>query len=61
MGEKHLKLRLRLDSGRVVDAIAFNRDELSNNHRVRLAYRLDVNLFRGKQSLQLIVEDLFEC
>ena len=61
VGEKHLKLRLRLDSGRVVDAIAFNRDELSNNHRVRLAYRLDVNLFRGKQSLQLIVEDLFEC
>lgn len=61
VGQNHLKLQLRLDSGRVVDAIFFNRDELSDHSRVRIAYRLDINLFRGKQSLQLVVEELFAC
>jgi|TARA_Y100000310_G_scaffold323554_1_gene384133 single-stranded-DNA-specific exonuclease len=61
VGQKHLKLRLRLDSGRVLEAIAFNHDRLSDSNRVRLAYRMDVNLYRGKQSLQLVIEELLDC
>lgn len=62
VGEKHLKLVLSLDNqGRqLVDAIAFNIDlaQWPNNQveKVRLAYRLDVNEFRGQQSVQLMVE-----
>jgi single-stranded-DNA-specific exonuclease len=64
VGEKHLKMTLALDSQgqHLVDAIAFNIDpELWPNpsvQRVRLAYRLDVNEFRGRQSVQLMVEYL---
>jgi len=61
VGQKHLKLALRLpDSNQVIDAIAFNQGTLSDNNCVRVAYRMDVNLFRGKQSLQLVVEKLFD-
>lgn len=62
VGEKHLKLVLALDAQgqHVVDAIAFNVDVAlwPNNaaKKVRLAYRLDVNEFRGRESLQLMVE-----
>jgi len=62
VGEKHLKLVLALDEqGReLIDAIAFNIDlELWPNpqaQKARLAYRLDINEFRGRQSVQLIVE-----
>ncbi len=62
VGEKHLKLVLALDAQgqNVVDAIAFNVDVAlwPNNaaRKVRLAYRLDVNEFRGRESLQLMVE-----
>ncbi|GAA5315324.1 MAG: single-stranded-DNA-specific exonuclease RecJ [Candidatus Pelagadaptatus aseana] len=67
VGEKHLKLVLQpLDDGKpageVVDAIAFNVDlELWPNPgatQLRAAYRLDINEFRGQQSLQLMVEYL---
>jgi len=62
VGEKHLKLTLAVDDARqqLVDAIAFNVDvELWPNHtceKVRLAYKLDVNEFRGRQTLQLMVD-----
>lgn len=60
--EKHLKLSLsHPGSNRVFDAIAFNvdRDIWPNQaERVRLAYRLDINEFRGSRSLQLMVEYL---
>lgn len=62
VGEKHLKLTLAIDEARqqLVDAIAFNVDvDLWPNHsseKVRLAYKLDVNEFRGRQSLQLMVD-----
>ncbi len=64
VGEKHLKLVVATDAARsqLLDAIAFNVDleQWPNNavQRVRLAYRLDVNEFRGRQSLQLMVEYL---
>lgn len=64
VGEKHLKLVVAHASApkQVFDAIAFNID----NRRwpdpavgkVRLAYRLDINEWRGQQSVQLLVEYL---
>lgn len=60
--EKHLKLSVSHPaSNRVFDAIAFNvdRDIWPNQaRRVRLAYRLDINEFRGSRALQLRVEYL---
>lgn len=60
--EKHIKFSLsHPDSNRVFDAIAFNVDrEVWPNaaRRLRLAYRLDVNEFRGRRSLQLRAEYL---
>jgi len=60
--ERHLKLSVAHPaSNRVFDAIAFNvdREQWPNQaSRVRLAYRLDINEFRGSRSLQLRVEHL---
>ncbi|MGD8483353.1 MAG: single-stranded-DNA-specific exonuclease RecJ [Thioalkalispiraceae bacterium] len=60
VGEKHLKLVVRLPSGsQCYDAIAFNttdEDWPEQVEQVQLAYRLDVNEFRGNQNLQLMVE-----
>lgn len=61
VGNKHLKMVVAKDQ-QVIDAIAFNVD-LNHwpNHRcqqVNMVYRLDVNEFRGKKSMQLIVEML---
>ncbi len=64
VGEKHLKMTLARDSEgqQLVDAIAFNIDTEQwpnpSINRVRLAYRLDVNEYRGRRSLQLIVQYL---
>jgi single-stranded-DNA-specific exonuclease len=64
VGEKHLKMLLGLDAAgqQALDAIAFNVDmKLWPNHlfdRVKVLYRLDVNEFRGKQSVQLLVEHI---
>jgi single-stranded-DNA-specific exonuclease len=63
VGEKHLKLVVApAGSETYIDAIAFNVDlELWPNpalQEVEMAYRLDVNEFRGRRSLQLMVEHL---
>ncbi len=64
VGQKHLKLLLSRDkAGRdSIDAIAFNVDlELWPNQqaeKLNLAYRLDINEFRGQQSVQLMAEYL---
>ena len=63
VGEKHLKLSIGLPgTKRVVDAIAFNVDlekwPNPNLKQIYLAYRLDVNEFRGVQNAQLMVEHL---
>jgi len=61
VGEKHLKLVVEKDQ-QIFDAIAFNVDiKRWPDHQakqVKLAYRLDINEFRGKQSVQLMVEQL---
>ena len=63
VGERHLKMVLQLTgSSEVLDAIAFNIDpRIWPNpavQRVLLAYTLDINEFRGRQSLQLMVRHL---
>ncbi|EHA1125730.1 single-stranded-DNA-specific exonuclease RecJ [Vibrio navarrensis] len=67
VGEKHLKLMLEpLFKGHptniMVDGIAFNVDLRrwpdASVKTVRLAYKLDINEFRGNQSLQLMVDHL---
>lgn len=60
VGEQHLKLRLRRAGGDSIDAIGFRLGELaaSASDQARLAYRLDVNSYRGVRSPQLIVEHL---
>jgi single-stranded-DNA-specific exonuclease len=59
VGEKHLKLRVHTASGgAVVDAIAFNQAGDAYRGIVKLAYRLDLNEFRGRETAQLIVEQI---
>ncbi|MBE3917132.1 single-stranded-DNA-specific exonuclease RecJ [Vibrio parahaemolyticus] len=67
VGEKHLKLMLEpLYKGHptnvMIDGIAFNVDLRSwpdaSVKTVRLAYKLDVNEFRGNQSLQLMIDHI---
>ena len=59
VGEKHLKLRVRpAAGGNTVDAIAFNQAGPAWRGFVQLAYRLDVNEYRGFESAQLVVEQI---
>ena len=60
VGERHLKLVLKTECGSLqLDAIAFNIDrDIWPNPTVRwaeVAYKLDVNEFRGNESVQLMV------
>ncbi len=61
--DKHLKLVLCPPADTtIIDAIAFNRavefDHPEPGRRVRIAYRLDVNEWRGRRSAQLLVEHI---
>ena len=59
LSDKHLKMMLQTAQGTLVDAIWFNADNKAwpnvNVQKVQLAYQLDINEYRDKQSLQLIV------
>lgn len=66
VGEKHLKLVLQsAENAPPVDAIAFNIDlDIWPNPTIQeaqVAYTLDVNEFRGNESLQLVVSSLSPC
>ena len=60
VGQKHLKLVLaETTTGGLLDAICFNIDlDVWPNtcDKARLVYKLDVNEFRGRQSVQLMVD-----
>jgi len=70
VGEKHLKIVVQKtavdkngrQSQQVFDGIAFNVDVKAwpnaTAKEVHLAYRLDVNEFRGKRTVQLMIEDI---
>jgi single-stranded-DNA-specific exonuclease len=60
VGSKHLKMMVKHESGVLIDAIAFNVDLAfwpnAQCSHVNIAYKLDINEFRGRTSLQLMVE-----
>ncbi len=59
VGENHLKMRVRpADGGNVIDAIAFNQAGPAYRGVVQLAFKLDVNEFRGIENPQLVVEQI---
>jgi len=62
VGGRHTKLRLRpRGADRGLDAIAFNREPpLVTNAagEVRVAYRFVVNVFRGEERPELVVEEV---
>jgi single-stranded-DNA-specific exonuclease len=59
VGEHHLKLRVRpVDGGATMDAIAFNQAGPVYRGIVQMAYKLDVNEFRGIENPQLVVEQI---
>lgn len=66
VGSKHLKMMLQpINSQVMIDAIAFNVDVNiwpdNSIKTVELAYRLDVNEFRGQRNAQLLVEHIWPC
>ncbi|MBK9131026.1 MAG: single-stranded-DNA-specific exonuclease RecJ [Gammaproteobacteria bacterium] len=64
VGARHVKMVLRLPgTRRHVDAIAFNTrvDQCpAVSGEIRIAYRLDVNEYRGQRSPQLIIEHIVD-
>ncbi len=64
VGEKHLKLVLSPEQAprQSIDAIAFNIDPQNwpepTMSMIEIAYRLDINEFRGQQTLQLMVDHI---
>ena len=62
VGERHLKMVLKAaGNDRLFDAIAFNYGERRvprDSLQIRVAYKLDVNEYRGQRSAQLLIEHL---
>ncbi|PAJ72984.1 single-stranded-DNA-specific exonuclease RecJ [Pseudoalteromonas sp. NBT06-2] len=62
VGEKHLKLILKHQTGFLIDGIAFNVDikQWPNTkiQNLKCAFVLDINEFRGKFTLQLLIREL---
>ena len=66
VGEKHLKMTLSPEgSGKTVSGICFNQvspgDQPPQLNLIRAIYRLDTNQFRGRQTLQLIIQSVEPC
>ena len=64
VGERHLKVMVEpIGGGPLLDGIAFNVDTAlwpdNGVREVTLAYRLDINEFRGNRSLQIIIDALW--
>ena len=64
VGERHLKLMLEpVGGGPLLDGIAFNVDTTcwpdNGVREVEIAYKLDVNEFRGNRSVQLIIDNIW--
>jgi single-stranded-DNA-specific exonuclease len=60
VGDKHLKMQLKAADAHAIEAIAFGYiggvaedSRLRSGARIQLAYRLEVNDYRGSQSMQL--------
>jgi len=64
VGERHLKVMVEpLDGGPLIDGIAFNVDTTlwpdSSVRHVELAFKLDINEYRGNRTVQLIIDHLW--
>ncbi|EDJ7305394.1 single-stranded-DNA-specific exonuclease RecJ [Salmonella enterica] len=64
VGERHLKMMVEpVGGGPLLDGIAFNIDTTcwpdNGVREVELAYKLDINEFRGNRSLQIIIDDIW--
>ncbi|KOY63980.1 single-stranded-DNA-specific exonuclease RecJ [Photorhabdus heterorhabditis] len=64
VGERHLKVIVEpLNGGPMLDGIAFNIDPTcwpdNSVREVELAYKLDVNEFRGNRDVQLLIQHLW--
>ncbi|ELI4251551.1 single-stranded-DNA-specific exonuclease RecJ [Salmonella enterica] len=64
VGERHLKVMVEpVGGGPLLDGIAFNIDTTcwpdNGVWEVELAYKLDINEFRGNRSLQIIIDDIW--
>ena len=64
VGERHLKVMVEpVGGGPLLDGIAFNVDTTcwpdNGVREVELAYKLDVNEFRGNRSVQLLIDHLW--
>jgi len=58
VGEKHLKCTLKLiNASDIFEGISFFQKKLKTK-QVRVAYKLNVNFFRGNESLQLMIESI---
>jgi len=60
--EQHLKFQVQAENGRRFDCIAFGMHHfaspMSEGQKFDMAYSLELNTFRGEQSLQLMVKDI---
>lgn len=64
VGERHLKLMVEpVGGGPLLDGIAFNVDTTlwpdPSVREVELAYKLDINEYRGNRSVQLMIQHLW--
>lgn len=64
VGERHLKVMVEpVGGGPLLDGIAFNVDTTcwpdNGVREVTLAYKLDINEFRGNRSLQIIIDNIW--
>ncbi|EBY1850449.1 TPA: single-stranded-DNA-specific exonuclease RecJ [Salmonella enterica subsp. enterica serovar Poona] len=64
VGERHLKVMVEpVGGGPLLDGIAFNIDTTcwpdNGVREIELAYKLDINEFRGNRSLQIIIDDIW--
>ncbi|HKN05052.1 MAG TPA: single-stranded-DNA-specific exonuclease RecJ [Buttiauxella sp.] len=64
VGERHLKVMVEpVDGGPLIDGIAFNVDTScwpdNGVREVELAFKLDVNEFRGNRSVQLLIDHIW--
>ncbi len=61
VGGAHLKMMLRpVDGSHAVDAIAFGKlpEDLPGTDTIGFIYRLDINYFRGRETCQMVVEQI---
>jgi single-stranded-DNA-specific exonuclease len=59
--QNHLRISLRLSSGEVLTAMAFNQlapDWFNDTTTIKLCYQLDVNSYREQKSVQLLVKHI---